>query len=382
MNPTRLDRLTSALQRYGVAGLVLMPAANLTYLSSLTFHPGKRLTLALIPTTGPACMIVPALEANRVAATSRVPLRLFPWSDAEGPTEATRLALAAAFGPQRDLVLAVEYSALRVMELRALEAAWPGLQVVDATDLMAELRMVKDAEEVAIMERAAQIVETGLAETIRQIRVGMTERQISRMLSAAIIAAGAEGESFENMVASGPNGANPHHSNGDRVIQPGDLIILDCGARYQGYISDTTRTVAVGEPSAAARQIYELVRAANAAGRAAARPGATPSQIDAATRQVIAAAGYGDAFIHRTGHGIGIEVHELPNILDGNNTPLVPGTTFTIEPGIYLPGNLGVRIEDDMLITPEGARSLTQMGRELQIVGGFDKLSHRATGAD
>ncbi|WP_129626468.1 M24 family metallopeptidase [Candidatus Oscillochloris fontis] len=369
MNPSRLDRLTIAIQRSGLAGLALMPDANLTYLSGLTFHHGKRLTLAIIPAQGPACMIIPALEASRVAASSRVPLRLFPWADTEGPMQATTLALNAAFGAQpRNLVLGVEYTALRMMELRALEAAWPEVQVVDATNLMAELRMVKDADEVAIMERAAQIVEAGLAQAIRQIQVGMSERQLSRIVSAEILAAGAEGESFENIIASGPNGANPHHSNSERTLQPGDLIIIDCGARYQGYISDTTRTVALGEPDTEARQIYELVREANAAGRAAARPGATPSQIDAATRQVIAAAGYGDAFIHRTGHGIGIEVHEWPNILAGNDMPLAPGTTFTIEPGIYLPGKLGVRIEDDMLITPDGARSLTQMPRELQIV--------------
>ncbi|NTV65263.1 MAG: M24 family metallopeptidase, partial [Oscillochloris sp.] len=158
------------------------------------------------------------------------------------------------------------------------------------------------------------------------------------------------------------------HSNGQRVFAPGDLIIIDCGARYGGYISDTTRTVALGEPDAEARAIYELVRQANAAGRAAAGPGVSGAQIDAATRQVIAAAGYGAYFNHRTGHGIGLEVHELPNIVAGSDAPLAPGTTFTIEPGIYIPGKLGVRIEDDMVITADGACSLTRMDRELLIV--------------
>jgi Xaa-Pro dipeptidase len=370
MEHSRLDRVTAALRAQRMAGLALMPDANLTYLTGLTFHHGQRLTLALFPADGAQpCFIIPALEQGRVEASSSVPMRYFAWSDAEGPAAAARAAMAAAFGAAApDLPLGVEYSVLRVMELRGVEAAMPGLQVADATGLLADLRMVKDAAELAIMERAAQIVEVGLARAITHIRVGMSERQLSKIVSEQIVAAGADGESFENIIASGPNGANPHHSNGEHAFAPGDLIIIDCGARYGGYISDTTRTVAVGEPGAEARAVYELVRQANAAGRAAARPGASGAQIDAAARQVIAAAGYGSAFNHRTGHGIGMEVHELPNIVVGSDTPLAPGTTFTIEPGIYLPGRLGVRIEDDMVITADGARSLTSMDRDLLVI--------------
>ncbi|MEI7768615.1 MAG: Xaa-Pro peptidase family protein [Chloroflexales bacterium] len=370
MDTPRLDRVTAALRQRRLAGLALMPDANLTYLTGLTFHHGKRLTLAIFPADGaPPCFIIPALERVRVEASSSVPMRYFPWSDVEGPAEAARAALAAALGPElRGRPLGVEYTALRVMELRGLEAAMPGIQVADATGLLAELRMAKDADELAIMQRAAQIVEAGLARAIGQIRAGMTERQLSKIVSEEIAAAGGEGESFENIVASGPNGANPHHSNGERAFVPGDLIIIDCGARHKGYISDTTRTVALGEPDAEARAVYELVRRANAAGRAAARPEATGAAIDAATRQVIAAGGYGEYFIHRTGHGIGLEVHEQPNIVAGSDEPLAPGTTFTIEPGIYIPGKLGVRIEDDMVITPDGARSLTSMDRALLII--------------
>ncbi|MEI8307760.1 MAG: Xaa-Pro peptidase family protein [Chloroflexales bacterium] len=370
MDLSRRDRVTAALRQRHLAGLALMPDANLTYLTGLTFHHGKRLTLAIFPADGaPPCFILPALERTRVEASSSIPMRYFPWFDGDGPTEAAHAALDAAFGPDlRGRPLGVEFTALRVMELRGLEAAMPGIQVVDAGDLLAELRMVKDASELAIMQHAAQIVELGLSRAIGQIRVGMTERQFSRIVSEEIAAAGGEGESFENMIASGPNGANPHHSNGDRTFVPGDLIIIDCGARYRGYISDTTRTVALGEPSNEARAVYELVRRANEAGRAAARPQTTGSQIDAATRQVIADGGYGAYFIHRTGHGIGIEVHEQPNIVVGSDAPLAPGTTFTIEPGIYIPGKLGVRIEDDMVITPDGARSLTRMDRALLVI--------------
>ncbi len=339
MDMSRLERVTAALRARRMAGLALMPDANLTYLTGLTFHHGKRLTLAIFPADGAQpCFIIPALEQSRVEASSSIPMRYFPWADADGPADAARAGLEAALGPQlRGLPLGVEYTALRVMELRGLEAALPGLQVADASELLAELRMAKDAAELEVMEQAARIVEDGLARAIAQIRVGMTERQLSKIVSEEIIAAGGEGESFENIIAAGPNGANPHHSNGERPFAPGDLIIIDCGARYRGYISDTTRTVALGEPSAEARAVYELVRRANEAGKAAARPEATGAEIDAATRQVIAAGGYGEYFIHRTGHGIGLEVHELPNIVAGSDEPLAPGTTFTVEPGILHP---------------------------------------------
>ncbi|NNJ11194.1 aminopeptidase P family protein [Chloroflexales bacterium ZM16-3] len=370
METSRLDRVTAALHGRGMAGLALMPDANLTYLTGLTFHHGKRLTLAIFPADGSQpCFIIPALERTRAEASSSIPMRYFPWADADGPVEAARAAMEAALGPAlRGMPLGVEYTALRVMELRGLEAAMPGIEVADATDLLAELRMAKDADELAIMEQAARIVEAGLARAIGQIRVGMTERQLSKIVSEEIVAAGGEGESFENIVASGPNGANPHHSNSDRAFVSGDLITIDCGARYRGYISDTTRTVALGEPDAEARAVYDLVRRANEAGKAAARPEASGSEIDAAARQVIEAGGYGAYFIHRTGHGIGMEVHELPNIVAGSDAPLVPGTTFTIEPGIYIPGRIGVRIEDDMVITADGARSLTNMSRELLVI--------------
>lgn len=372
MDLERLERVIQALRNHGLDGLALMPDANLAYLSGLSFHPGKRLTLVLIPAAGGLpCCVIPALEHGRAEAAARIPMRYFAWGDAEGPTAALAAAVAAALGPDaRGCTLAVEHTAMRVMELRALEAVIPELQTRDATPLLAALRMVKDAAELAAIERAVQIVETALQHTIAQIRVGMTERTLARICSEAIIAAGADGESFENIVASGPNAANPHHRNSERALQPGDLVIIDCGARYHGYISDITRTVAVGEPGPTARQIYDLVLRANAAGRAAARPGASGAAIDAAARVVIEQGGYGPFFIHRTGHGFGLETHEPPNIVAGSDEPLRPGTTFTVEPGIYVPGVTGVRIEDDVVITADGARSLTTFGRELRIIEG------------
>lgn len=370
MYSSRLERLYTNLRAMGYAGLVLMPDANLTYLSGLRFHRGKRLTLAIFPADGSEpCLVLPALEQSQAAASSLIALRLFPWSDADGPQAALAAALAVAF-PRglQGTTLAVEHTSMRVMELRALESLLPVLQTGDAGPLMAALRMTKDAAEVAAITEAVRIVERALQATIAQIRPGMSERTLSRLCSEAIIAAGGASESFENIIAAGPHAANPHHQNSDRPLQVGDLIIIDCGACYNGYISDITRTVALGEPGAEARQIYALTQAANKAGRQACRPGTSGTAIDQAARQVIVEGGYGDYFIHRTGHGFGIETHELPNIVAGSDAPLLPGTTFTIEPGIYLPGRTGVRIEDDMLITADGARSLTTLPRELQVL--------------
>jgi len=370
MSTERLERVIGAARAAGMAGLALMPDANLRYLSGLTFHPGKRLTLTLLPADGAApCFVIPALEHGRAERSSLIPFRYFPWADADGPASALAAALEAAFGPElRGLPLGVEYTSLRVMELRALEAAWAGLRTADAMPLLSELRMVKDEAELAAIAEAVRIVEAALGRAIERIKVGVTERELSRILADEIVAAGADGESFENIVASGPNGANPHHSNTDRAFQPGDLIIIDCGARYGGYISDITRTVALGEPAPEDRAVYELVLGANRAGVAQSRPEATGAEIDAAARRVIDEAGYGEYFIHRTGHGFGLEGHEQPNIVAGNDEPLAPGTTFTVEPGIYIPGRLGVRIEDDVVITPEGARSLTSFPRELIVL--------------
>jgi Xaa-Pro aminopeptidase len=196
------------------------------------------------------------------------------------------------------------------------------------------------------------------------MHIGITELEVAEIWLAAIRASG-HAPSFDLAVGSGPNGANPHHTNGTRQLQSGDLVVLDGGVFVDGYASDITRTIAVGQPNAEAVRIYELVREANAAGRAACTAGTTGEAIDQAARAIIEAGGYGPQFIHRTGHGLGIEIHEPPFIVGGSHEPLRPGTTFTVEPGIYLPGVVGVRIEDDMVITEDGAESLTSFPREL-----------------
>lgn len=338
MDATRIARLNTALSRADMTALVVIPGANLRYLTGLDFHSSERLTLAFFPANGSApCMVLPAMEVPRARDHTLIPLELYPWNDEAGPDAALQQALMPVLRNQASgtgqAIIGVEYTAMRVMELRAIERAAtllgdrvPGMQVVDATPALASLRMVKEPRELAAMAEAARIIETALHQTIMHIRPGMTERQLATIWTHEMSAAGGEGESFPNIVASGPNSANPHHNNSDRPFQPGDLIILDGGAIYGGYLSDITRTVALGEPGDEARRIYNLVQRANAAGRAVLRPGITGEQIDQTARAVIEAGGYGDYFVHRTGHGLGLECHEPPYIVAGSVQPLAAGT--------------------------------------------------------
>jgi Xaa-Pro dipeptidase len=361
-----LTRLRDTAAAHGLAAVAVVPGANLRYLAGLDMHMNERLTVAFFLAAGQTAIVLPALEAPRAQAQAHVPIRFYTWDDAAGPYDALRRCAA-------DLHLdgarvGVEYTAMRVLELRGIERAAEA-QAEDATDILASLRMVKDAAELAAMREAARIVEAGLRAAIGQVRVGMTERELADIWERQMRAAGG-GPSFGSIVAGGPNAANPHHSNSDRAFQMGDLIVLDGGALCDGYASDITRTIALGEPGEEARRIYDLVLAANTAGRAACHPGASGEAIDRAARAVIEAGGYGPQFLHRTGHGLGLEVHEPPYIVAGSRAPLAPGTTFTVEPGIYVAGRYGVRIEDDLVITADGAESLTTFERELIIVNG------------
>jgi len=368
---TRLATFRERLQNQGFDAAVFMPTANLRYLTNLNFHPGKRLNLTVITTNDDKpSVVLPALEVPGIRNQADN-LNLYPWADADGPQTAVNQALAKFRTP---VTLGIEHVAMRVMELRALETTASArgiqLQTRDITPLIADMRMVKDAEEQANMAEAARRVEIALKKAVAQITEGMTEQQLTRLISDEILSA-AEGESFGSFAAFGPNTANPHHQPGDRPLQKGDLIIIDCGATHNGYSSDITRTFAFGDPSDKKRDIYNTVLKANEAGKAAVKPNATGEEIDRATRQVIESAGYGEYFIHRTGHGLGIDTHpchEAPDLMEGSTTPFAIGTTFTIEPGIYIEGLGGVRIEDDVVITEDGCHSFTNFERELMIL--------------
>lgn len=363
---TRLERLAGSLDRAGLAGLALVPGPNLRYLTGLGMHPSERLTLAVLPCQGAPVLVLPALEVPRAREQLTQEVELLPWSDEEGPEGAIR-------GLRERLRLAgecigVEERAMRLLEYHALQRAFPICRPVPADALLAALRMVKEAAEVVAIRRATAILEQGLAAALEQLRPGMTEREAARAWQWAVAEAGAEAFTDPPIVVAGPRGASPHNVPSERPMERGDLVTLDWAAHVGGYYADITRTVALGEPGAEKRRLYELVRRANEAGRDAVRPGVAAQEVDRAARRVIAEGGFGEHFIHRTGHGLGLEVHEPPYIVEGNDLLLAPGMTFTVEPGIYVEGLGGVRIEDDLLVTPEGAESLTTMGRELVVL--------------
>lgn len=366
MSQPRIARLAQLAAHANLDCVAIMPGANMQYFTGLSFHLSERPTVAMFPRAGQPTLILPAFEASK---TARSPLdwRTFTYVDGQDPLEAFQAAgEAVGLSGAR---IGVEALKMRVCELRLLQEAAPGAVCEDADGLIASLRMIKDQAEIDMMRRAIQITEQALDDVCDVIRAGLTERQVANELLIALMRRGAESIAFEPLIQSGPNAALPHLTSTERVIQSGEGLLLDFGITVDGYQSDITRTFVIGEPTAEFKRIYETVKQANAAGRAAARPGATGQDIDRATRQVIVEAGYGQYFTHRTGHGLGLEGHEPPYMVAGNAAPLVAGNTFTIEPGIYMPGVGGVRIEDDMLITADGAESLTTYDRELQVIG-------------
>ena len=367
MNPERLARLTDQIVAHGFDGLALMPGPNLYYVSGIQVHVSERPILLFIPADDDPAIIIPTLEAMKAAAAGIPEDRIFAWDDAEGYQGAFQRACAHL--ELADYMLGVEALHMRVLELQMLQRYAPGLQIAHAEPALSALRSVKDASEIAAMEKAIAVAEKALKRLIPRIKIGLTERNIAAMLTQELLAAGAESMAFNPIVAGGPNSAVPHATPGDRPIREGDMLVIDWGVYVDGYPSDLTRTLAVGEVDEESRRIYDSVLAANEAARRAVAPGVTGREVDQAARKVIEDAGYGEFFIHRTGHGLGLEVHEAPDMSPTNNNPIARGNVFTIEPGIYLPGVAGVRIEDNVVATADGGRTMTGFERGLIRVG-------------
>jgi Xaa-Pro dipeptidase len=369
MHLNRLHRLHAAMRRAGYDCVVAIAGPNLYYLTGLSFHLSERPTVGFFAARGDPVLVLGALEASKVAGGAPYPIRTHAYTDADGPVAAFREAAQtlslnrARFG--------VETRRMRVMELRLIEEAFAQPRVEAAEGLFAELRMTKDEHEIRLMREAVAIAERALLATLPQIKVGLTEREVATELLLQTLRAGSDSElPFAPIIASGPNGALPHASITDRRLQRGDLVTIDWGATRHGYVADLTRTFAIGEVDDELKRIYELVKRANAAAKAATRPGMSAAEVDAAARKVIADGGYGQYFVHRVGHGLGLEGHEDPSMHGRNELSLTAGITFTIEPGIYVPGKGGVRIEDDVVVTADGCESLSTLPRDLQSIGG------------
>jgi Xaa-Pro dipeptidase len=357
----RLQGLHRQQATHDLDCVALMPGANLHYLTGLNLPLTERPLLFFFPQKRRPVSLLPTLEASRIEASLTFEAEFFTYGDEEGHQPAfKRVCRALDLAGKR---LGVEFLNMRVLELKQLEQYAPGCQMLDVGRVLSELRMIKDAEEIGHMRQAIRITEQALQKVADVIRPGRTDLEIAAELKIAFLRAGAQEMSFEPTVVAGPESASPHARPSGRLIEQGDLIVIDCGVSYQGYVADITRTFAIGHPAPQLERVYEIVKEANAAGRAAVRPGVSAQEVDRVTRQVISQAGYGEYFTHRTGHGLGLEVHEPPYIVEGNEELLQPGMTFTIEPGIYLPGQGGIRIEDDVLVTSQGAETLTTFPR-------------------
>ncbi len=367
MNQPRLIRAQEGLQQHNHDFLALVPGPNLLYLTGMHTHLSERPILFLLSAEGDTAVVIPTLEAPKAEAAGVPSARIFAWGDGAGYAGAFAQA-SQALG-LAGKTIAVEKLYMRVLELEMLQNTAVGFHLVHADPLLNRLRRQKDPSELAAMRRAVQVAEDAFERLLPQIKIGQTEKQIAALLSQELLNGGADALAFAPIVSSGPNAASPHAVPTDRPLGAGELLIIDWGAIVDDYPSDLTRTLAVGEVSAELRRIYATVQAANEAGKQASRPGASCSQVDEAARKVITDAGYGDFFIHRTGHGLGLEVHEAPSLMTGNEELLVTGMTFTVEPGIYVPGLGGARVEDDVVITAVGHESLTSTSRLLRQVG-------------
>jgi Xaa-Pro dipeptidase len=362
----RLDRAAAAAARAGFDALLVTPGSDLRYLLGAAGGSFERLTCLVLPTGGGTpSLVVPKLELPRYEhlLADELGVDAATWVDGEDPAKLVASLLTA---PKR-VAISDFTPALHVLGLRD---ALAGVGQELAGPVLRELRMRKDASEIASLREAGAAIDRVHARMAEFLRAGRTENEVAADIAEAIVQEGHAVAEFV-IVGSGQNGASPHHGASDRVIEPGDVVVIDIGGPIaEGYNSDSTRTYAIGEPrDADVAETYAVLQEAQRAAVAAVRPGVTAHDVDLAARKVIASAGFGEYFIHRTGHGIGLDVHEDPYIVDGNHLPLEQGMAFSVEPGIYQPGRWGARIEDIVVVTADGVEPLNNRPHELVVVG-------------
>ncbi|MPZ89146.1 MAG: M24 family metallopeptidase [Nitriliruptorales bacterium] len=356
-----LDRAADHMRTQDVDALLLGPGADLRYLTGYAALPLERLTLLVARRDRRHALIVPELERPRAAASGAGDLaEIVTVSETGDPLAAVASALeGAGTGALRLGVGDRLWSTF----LLGLQEALPGASWERASAITRELRMRKSSAEVDALRRAAQAIDRVHARVSALLKPGRSEAEVGRDIAEAIMEEGHQTVSFV-IVGSGPNSASPHHESGARILQPGDAVVVDIGGTVDGYGSDCTRDYVIGDPPEGYAEAHAALEAAQAAACAAVRPGVTAESIDAAARDPLTGAGYGEYFIHRTGHGIGLEEHEEPFIVAGNELVLEPGMTFSIEPGIYLPGRFGMRIEDIVVVIKDGGERLNTLDRE------------------
>ena len=359
----RARRVRARMEELGVDALLLSVGADLPWLAGYEAMPLERLTMLVLPADGTGTLVVPRLEAPRVEPRPEL-FDLRPWEETEDPMA----IVAGLVGARRTLAVSDRTWTIFVL---ALQDALPGRRWLPASLVTGPLRALKDAAEVSALRRAAAAADRVAAALVAGAipLVGRSEAEVSRDLAARLIDEGHDEVNFA-IVASGPNAASPHHEPGGRRIEPGNAVVCDFGGRLDGYCSDITRTLFTGPPPGEFAELYAVLEEAQAAAVAAARPGTPCAQVDAVARDLIGAAGYGALFVHRTGHGIGREEHEEPYLVAGSEQVLAPGHAFSVEPGIYLPGRWGARIEDIVVTTGDGPEALNRVDHGLAVVEG------------
>jgi Xaa-Pro aminopeptidase len=358
----RMERAVAQATAAGLTGVLVTPGPDLVYFTG--YQPTaitERITMLVLDAAREPAMIVPLLERpDAELAAGVAALSLTDWADGSDPYAAA----ARLLDPHGRYAVSDSAWAMHVL---ALQGALPESWYTSMTGALPMLRAVKDAEEVDRLAAAGAAADAAYEQIIGVRFASRREREIGADLAGFLREHGHSQVDF-TIVGSGPNGANPHHEMGERTVQEGDTVILDFGGLLDGYGSDTTRTVHVGEPTGEEREVFEIVRRAQQAAFEAVRPGVACQDIDRAARKLIDDAGYGKNFIHRTGHGIGLTTHEPPYMVEGETHRLVPGMCFSIEPGIYLPGRFGVRIEDIVTVTEDGGRRLNNTSHDMHIV--------------
>jgi Xaa-Pro aminopeptidase len=377
--PARLEACRRTLAEREMAALLVGVGPDLRYLTGFVGEPMERLTLLVVPANGAVSFVVPRLEAEKASTTPLVragAAAVVPFEETDDAALVVADLLAhpeTATGSAAWRPLGVS-NRLWAMHVLQLQHAMPGRRFQSASAVMRDLREVKDADEAELLRLASQAADRALEGIAAGRLVGRTEADVGREIRRRLIDEGHDVADFA-IVGSGPNSASPHHDAGERVLAVGEPVVLDIGGTRAGYASDTTRTLWIaGEagigPDAEFERVYGLVREANEKATAAVAPGVAAESVDAVARRVISDAGYGEAFTHRVGHGIGLEVHEDPYMVAGNTTRLEPGMAFSVEPGIYLRGRFGVRLENIVLCAPEGHEMLNRTSLDLRIVRG------------
>lgn len=365
----RLTPLRAVMESADLDAVAFVPGPNFRRIFGIDFNLMERPLVIIVPRQGHAVAIVPNLE---MASFEKLGFKgeIFDWRDEAGYQTAFVAAAKALQYLNGNKRIGLEAQRMRVFEQMVLSKVFSGATFVDAHAEISSIRLMKSPAEIALLTKAIRISETALEATLQTVRTGQTEKQVEGALLNALFNAGADGLSFDPIVAAGDNSAQPHaHARADYKIKRGDSLLIDFGAKWQGYNADITRTFFIEEVSDTDRVFYNTVLAANERGKAVTEAGVTAHSVDDAVQNVLETSEFAKFARHKTGHGLGLDVHEAPQIMRGNKDVLQSGMVFTVEPGLYRQGECGVRIEDDIVVTETGHDCLTSFSRELRVIG-------------